>query len=141
MGTVLNIRGIPDELVKRVKIRAIDSGMTLREFVIQCLEQEVAGLVALNPEETRKRVRKGKAGSPAEGAKSVQAQLNTSQLAARGETKATASGPAEVFPSKKFEMYEQPNYPEPYCKTHKKRMKDFGSMWLCEGPPQHKELK
>jgi len=24
-----------------------------------------------------------------------------------------------------------------FCQTHEKPMKDFGTKWVCEGPPQH----
>lgn len=134
MATVFNIRGVPEELAKAARYRAFDEGISLRQLVINAVEKYV--------EETRNRVRKGKADSPSEGVKASQTDASD-QLGARGETKATASGPAEVSPSKKFRdgIVELPDSTNPYCKTHRQHMKDFGNSWVCPGPPQHKEMK
>lgn len=29
----------------------------------------------------------------------------------------------------------------PTCQSHHKPMKDYGTKWICEGPPQHTEAK
>ena len=40
---VMNLRDIPDDLQKALKIRAIEEGITLRELVIRYCEQGLAG--------------------------------------------------------------------------------------------------
>jgi len=37
----LNIRNVPDDLMKRAKIAAIQRGVTLRQYVIQAVEAAV----------------------------------------------------------------------------------------------------
>ena len=39
---VMNLRDIPDDLQKALKIRAIEEGVTLRELVIRYCEQGLA---------------------------------------------------------------------------------------------------
>jgi hypothetical protein len=39
---VMNLRDIPDDLQKALKIRAIEEGITLRELVIRYCEQGLA---------------------------------------------------------------------------------------------------
>ena len=40
---VMNLRDIPDDLHKGLKIRAIEEGVTLRELVIRYCEQGLVG--------------------------------------------------------------------------------------------------
>ena len=40
---VMNLRDIPDDLQKALKIRAIEEGVTLRELVIRYCRQGLAG--------------------------------------------------------------------------------------------------
>ena len=39
MGQSLNIRGVPEELMRKVKARAAENGITLREYVLAKLMQ------------------------------------------------------------------------------------------------------
>lgn len=47
---------LPDELLKRAKIKAVQDGITLKQLFIKCLEQELEGSAAENvPTESQQR--------------------------------------------------------------------------------------
>ena len=48
MSTVLNLRGIPEDLLRRAKATAAMQGITLKQFVVQAIAQALKQAGALS---------------------------------------------------------------------------------------------
>lgn len=126
-----NIRNFPEDLHGKISRAAFDQKKSLKAWLIDLLEalcdDRPAGLLKQLTEDAakskgvadirkgRKLVRHGK--HPA--AKKRNRESRDRKEKPGGSNKAKAK----------------------ICSTHQKAMRDFGNKWLCEGPPQHTELK
>ena len=55
---VMNMRGLPDDLLRRVKIQSAVEGVTMKQFVISALEKALEGTKEIGKSTRSKKVRK-----------------------------------------------------------------------------------
>lgn len=123
----LNIRNVPEELMKAIKIKALNAGKNLREWVIEELSRNGNAVrVPLGSLSGAAGVRRRPKGNAVPRPDSGKKKLS----AGRVPSGRTSSG----HKSKRAEGGK-------VCGTHGLVMKDFGNKWSCEGPPPHSELK
>jgi hypothetical protein len=51
--SVLNLRGVPEELVRSLKVRAAQRGVSLREYCVECLRREVGIVLGVAADESK----------------------------------------------------------------------------------------
>lgn len=51
--SVLNLRGVPEELVRSLKVRAAQRGVSLREYCVECLRKEVGIVLGVAADESK----------------------------------------------------------------------------------------
>lgn len=118
---------VSEELLQKIRVKCAVMGKTQKEWIVLLLCREVE-----NSEERARKSVKARVAIGLSSSESPAEQVGGGHLAARG----AVTGAPESAPTK----VRSGGIP-PVCMNHKKVMKDFGNMWLCEGPPQHKELK
>jgi hypothetical protein len=105
---------ISEELLRAINMAALKSGKRQKEWVIESL-----GLLASWP-------------SPLELTKWH--FDNLAKIMSGEESEILGLDVKHVIVD---EAADDPNF----CALHNKPMKDFGTKWVCEGPPQHSEAK
>lgn len=116
----LNIRNFPDDLKEKIDRATFAAKTTVRDWAIAVF-QDVLGKTASIPgiHKQRDDVRERKHPSAARGNSKGGSVAKKHRSADKGKAESGAR----------------------ICKTHQKPMRDFGNKWLCEGPPQHSEMK
>jgi hypothetical protein len=120
----LNIRKFPEELMKAIKIKALNAGKNMREYVIEVLSANTVrlSLGMLHGDAGVRGKSKGDVVSrPSAGKKKLSTGRVPRRISGSHKSKRTEGGKV--------------------CGTHGLVMKDFGNKWSCEGPPPHSELK
>jgi hypothetical protein len=122
----LNIRKFPEDLHAKIARAAFEAKVPVKQFVIQALSDALNGVripvvsISRTAEPRRQKER------PA---------LQT--RGERGKKQRSSDVRRRVPGSRKPKRTEAGKF----CKAHQKPMKDFGTKWLCEGPPAHSEMK
>lgn len=122
----LNIREFPEALLSSIKVASATKGMSLKDWVIAALEASVDGktlrvpLGALSGDVGARRKAQGRTVPRADSGK-----------------KKLVSRPVP----RRVHGNHKPKRSEKICSTHGIVMKDYGTKWLCEGPPVHSEVK
>lgn len=129
----LNIRDFDEGLMKLLKARAVEGGVTLKECVTKILE-EATDEDGRDGVHLRGSVEGGAVGRGGKGTGEPGKAVRRAheQAGSQGEPGAVAGS---VQKDRGVEGKGKT------CKYHGKPMKDFGNSWVCEGPPVHKELK
>jgi hypothetical protein len=171
MSTTWNIRNIPPELAKRVKVYAVERGLTLKDVVVSALEGVLGGDDERSAE-GGERKNHGETGSVAgrgtgnlqssgEGSGGLRApesgRANLRGL--RGDVSGHPESEGRGSGSGAGEVLEPHDGTQPVsravgdgaridsgeqikmCLRHGQVMRDFGVKWVCLGPPAHSEMK
>lgn len=129
----INLRDVPEELVRAFKVRAAGEGLGLRDWILKTLE---------GGDETRRDGLHLRGGTDDGGAVRQRSKRNGSLGKAVSGAHDAPGSPAKSGAvgdgSRKDSRGEGPGKK---CTEHGKVMRDFGNSWLCEGPPLHKEFK
>lgn len=124
MANIL-VKGVDSGLLREVNYAAKGVGLTQTQWIIRLLLETVNGDVgrgskgqqeAVASEQRVQRKTRGKVGPAKEAVSGV------SEESADGGSRYGRKSPG-------------------WCKIHGKMMKDFGTKWICDGPPSHTEAK
>jgi len=128
----LNIRNFPEDLHGKITRAAFDQKKSLKAWLIELLEalcdDRSAGLLkqlTADAEKSKSVVNiRRPVRSPVRNRKHPAAKKRNRESRDR-EKKPRGAHSAKTK----------------ICSTHQQAMRDFGNKWLCDGPPQHTELK
>ena len=134
------VRGVDEELVRRVRADAALKGESFREWVAEACAGRLGVVVGVKPTggqsgDTAVRgmwgdVRSGGSGPSSTSVRRTRSSKPPSESGAVvGGAQQDRGGEGKSKAGQKC------------CPDHGKVMVDFGNAWICDGPPKHKELK
>jgi hypothetical protein len=109
-------------LLKAMKLRCVESGERQKHFVVRILEEACYGEV---------RVYGGDVGEGQVQGRGLQEM--------RGEREGNVVAHIGK-PSRKEKACKEDERPG-WCGRHSRKMRDFGTKWMCDGPPEHSTSK
>lgn len=135
----INLRDVPEEVVRSFKVRAAAEGLGLRDWILKSLTEDEDG-TRRDGVYLRGSVGDGRADHA--GGKGSRGKGNGASVPA------VPRAHGETGPSKQPSAVEGRRRPNrslegsgKKCEDHGKVMRDFGNAWVCDGPPSHKEYK